>query len=602
MKNIIKNAWGKFKKFYLTKLKFWQAILFLVVMSLALTLFLFLMQPLPFSVVFECIKKTWGLNLLLNWLPLFLLMLLLYFAGTGAASASTIVGAVTLAMGFANRTKILLRNDPFVPWDFMLGGEVFGIIKSFGIRNILITIGLCVLYILLAIIAAFLVRSERLKLHFHAMGIFVCLIFMVFINKPLYKSTSITNLLHIEGNIYNQVNQFNSRGFVYSFIHTYNTNRISKPDGYDRAAVLEKISKFENTPPGDVPRPHIIMIMSEAFSEISMNPHFNFAGFTNPLENWQRIKNDGISGEILVSVLGGGTAQTEFDVLTGMNSRQFSGAPFAFRMISSELESMASVLNSLGYRSEFMHPGHDWFYNRQNVYRYLGFERLMFLDEFNDVPTKGMYVNEHDTINRMLEMFSEHRENHPSTPYFNFTVTIQNHGPYPDKYLLDGPVTGANFSTGLDFTENDINAISNYFHGLADSDRELGRLVNALNALDEPVVLVYFGDHLPAFNARIYDLLMQDNDKPDPLYRVPFLIWQNEAAQINFEPYDENLFFNAPFLGAYVMEILGFTGISPFWDYNMELRRAFPLTDETRSFAMQMLYRDWSYYRLFDER
>lgn len=620
------------EKICLVRLKVWQTIVFLVVMSLALTLFLFLLQPLPFFDVMIATFRSRGLNLFLNWLPLFLAMLFLYFAGTGAASASTVVGGIAIALGFANRTKILFRNDPLVPWDILLGKEVLGIARSFGIGAIVAVIAVSILYIVLAVLAAYVIRSEKLDVKIRLAGVLGCLILAVLLNNPMYNNVAITNRLNIRGNIWNQVNQFNSRGFVFSFIHAFNTNRVMRPEGYNVAAVLERIAQADI---GGIQRlegarnPHIIMIMGEAFADIHTG--FCFDGFTDPLENWRELEAESIQGSIVVSVLGGGTAQTEFDVLTGLNSRHFHGVPFAFRMINSEFESMASILNSLGYRSEFMHPGFGWFYNRQNVYLHLGFERLVFIDEFDGISTKGWYINEHDTINRTKEMFAEHRKNHPSVPYFHFSVTIQNHGPYVDKYLYDGPVTEANFSTDLPLADIDINALSNFFHGLTDADVELGRLVNYLNTLNEPVVLVYFGDHLPAFNMRIYDTIMPDVYEPGSLedmtrlFSVPFMVWFNHALREMYEfshlaeltAGNEEKLFSASFLGAYVMELLGFTNISPFWDFNAELRQLFPVILGDRSFAPcrsssiemtdyertpLLLYRDWSYFRVFDER
>ena len=610
----------------------------MAVMSLLLTLFLFLLQPLPFSYVFASIRGSSGLNLFLNWLPLFLLMLFLYFCGAGAVTACTVTGAVGIALGFANRTKIILRGDPLVPWDLLLGGEVVGIAHSFGIAAILMVVGGALFYILAAVVAACLIRSEGFNWKWRVVGALACVVFALLINRPLYNNWQLNANLHVEGNIWNQVNQFNSRGFVYSFIHAFNTNRVMRPEGYDPDAVLHWIRK-SNTSGAErlagQELPHIIMIMAEAFSDISDSPHFDFTDFTDPLENWHELIAEGISGDLVVSVLGGGTAQTEFDVLTGLNARQFAGVPFAFRMITDEFESFASIVNSLGFRSEFMHPGFDWFYNRRNVYRFMGFERLVFIDEFDDIPTKGMYINEHDTINRIMEMFAEHRKNFPGMPYFNFTVTIQNHGPYVDKFLYDGPVTEANFDTDLEFAEIDINALSNYFHGIIDADVELRRLADYLQALDEPVVLVYFSDHKPALPARLYDTFIPTFEPGSfedltRLFNVPFLIWMNDAAlelygvshpsELKPNP-DEEMLFSSPFFGAFVMEVLGMTNLSPFWDLNMDLRQMFPIMTEMRSFTpcrmistymtdypyqyrrnSLLLYRDWSYFRIFDER
>lgn len=590
-------------------------------MSLALTLFSFWLQPLAFSDVILATTNSKGLNLFLNWLPLFLLMLFFYFAGTGAATAATVAGGAAILFGFANRTKILLRHDPLLPWDLHLGGEVAGIIRGFGAGFIFGVIGFAVLYILLAVIAAYIIQSKKIDRKIRLGGVVGCLVIVLLLNNPLYNNPAITHRMYVTGNVWNTVNQHNSRGFVFSFINAFHTYRVLTPEGYDRDAVIEAINRGDTSGLERLQNkthPHIIMVMGEAFSDIALHPDFCFDGFTHPLKNWQRLTQEGINGHIVVPVMGGGTAQTEFDVLTGLNARQFTGVPFAFRMITSGFDSMASLLNSVGYRSEFMHPGFGWFYNRQNVYPLLGFDRTVFIDEFLGVPTKGWYISEYETINRLLEMFTQHRYEFPGKPYFHFAVTIQNHGPYVDKYLTAGPVTGANFSTGLDLPEVDINALSNYFHGLHDADRELGRLTDYLNTLNEPVVLVYFGDHKPALHPRIYDALFAYEpgslEEITWLFRTPFLIWfndafgnetfENETAQEKPLKDDEVYLFSASFLGAYVMELLGFTQLSPFWDFNTELRRLFPVmvhTQDTDNFYLQ-LYRDWSYFKLFDSR
>jgi phosphoglycerol transferase MdoB-like AlkP superfamily enzyme len=227
-------------------------------------------------------------------------------------------------------------------------------------------------------------------------------------------------------------------------------------------------------------------------------------------------------------------------------------------------------------------------------------------------------------------MFAQHRRDFPGKPYFHFGVTIQNHGPYVNKFYWDGFDEVPNFTTDIDFDDADLNALSHYFHGIIDADVQLRRLADYLNALDEPVVLIYYSDHLPAFNPRIYDLLLPDIHSPGSfedmtrLFTVPFLIWFNYAA---LELYgishpqeliclEEDLLFTASFLGAYVMEMLGFTNLSPFWDFNAELRRLFPVITDIRSFKARReisgflsdydlvplrLYRDWSYFRIFDE-
>ena len=625
-------------KICLLKLNCRQSILFLLAASFALSLFLLLIQPLPFSYVMNIARENRGWSLFLNWLPLFLPMLLLYFAGLGTVTSTAVVGAFGILLSFANRFKILIRNDPLMPWDLTMGGELLGIAGSFG-RNVIITgIVLVVGYIFAAVLAAMVIKSSRPPVVIRCVGVIACLLAALWFNGLFYNNPGLNYRLYISGNRYNQVNQFNSRGFIYSFIHAFNTNRIEAPFGHDPDNIREMIRTADVSGPERLQGaelPHIIMIMGEAFSDLSLRTYFDFSGFClapNPLANWLALKEESIHGHIVVPAHGGGTADTEFDVLTGLNTRQFrGGVPFSFRMINADFESMATILNSIGYRSEFMHPGFAWFYNRQNVYRWLGFERLVFIDEFEGLPTKGWYMNETDTINRVIEMFEEHLSLRPGVPYFHFGVTIQNHGPYVDKFLLDGNVSVPNFTSDLNFDEDDINALSNYFYGMSDADYHLRRLTDYLNASAEPVVLVYFGDHLPSLGRDLYDIILPDVHEPGSfedltrLFTVPFMIWFNDAAKELYgieHPMDlldeyEVFTFGANYLGAFVLEILGITNVSPFWDYVNEMRRLFPVMTETRSFdaermtsigmsderrAPLIVYRSWSYFRLFEER
>ena len=625
IKEILKNKG-------ILKLKFWQSALFLIIASLGLTFAMLWIQPIGLVDVAQILKETKGLMFLLNWLPVAFIMFALFFAGFNAMASAAVTGFFGIVLSFLNRTKMLIRNDPLLPWDISLGGEVTGIAKSFGATTLALVIGAVLFYIAAAVFAALLIRSDKLHLKFRALGLALTIAVSMYVTNPLYKSTTLNNSLYVIGNVYNQVATFNSKGFLYSFIYSYHTNKISKPDNYDNSKVIAKINAFEPANADSIQnmkKPHIIMVMGEAFSEFSLSPHFDFTGHTDPLYNYKKIKEDSYYGQIVVPNVGGGTADTEFDVLTGLSTRHLRGAPFAFRLIDSEFNSIAHGLNKLGYESEFIHPGHRWFYNRQNVYSYMGFNRLMFLDEFQDEKERGMYIAEDVTIERIISMFESHVNENPGKPYFQYCVTIQNHGPYKDKYLADKDFNiNSNFNTDLDLNTDDANAISNYFDGLTDADRELKRLTDYFESIGEPVVLIYFGDHLPAFTAGVYEAfyppLYDGSEVSDliRLYKTPFIIWENSEAKaldLNghaFGEESENHLFTSNYLGAFLFEYLGYENISPLVDHLNELRREFPIITEHKSFMPDgqasldasdemrknlVLYRNWEFYKIFDE-
>ncbi len=222
-------------------------------------------------------------------------------------------------------------------------------------------------------------------------------------------------------------------------------------------------------------------------------------------------------------------------------------------------------------------------------------------------------------------MYEESINENPDTPYFGFCVTIQNHGPYNDKYQAK-----TNFSSSIPLSDSDINALSNYFEGLKDADIELMRLINYINESKEPIVLLYYGDHLPAFSQEVYKAFYPEeyevNSKEDltRLYRTPFIIYQNKAAKeisaieenakTLFMPEDRTISSN--YVGAYLIDLLGYKNISPFFDYVNSLRELYPLIFEHTSFTAYgdstanispedkkdlLLYRDWEFYKIFSK-
>ena len=622
------------KKIKLTPL---PAVFLLFLVSALLTLFMIWLQPDGMGDVYKCLTENNGLSFLLNWLPILLGMMGLYCIFSSFITAASLVGFIAFLLSMINRLKIHYREDPLLPWDFSLGFEVAAIAKTFGTRTILLAVFAIVLLIVLCIIAGKFIKSTRMKPIARLLGTGICIAAVFFLNKPLYNNAALHDQLYVNGNVYNQVDQFNSKGFLYSFIYTYNTNKIAKPADYNAAAVIEQIQHFD---PSAVDRlkaekkPHLIVIMGEAYSDLAMNPEFNFSGYTDPMENYKRLESDSIHGHIAVPNIGGGTADTEFDILTGLSTRHFRGAPFAFRLITDEFEALPSILNRIGYRSEALHPGHSWFYNRKNVFRFFGFEDSVFLDEFSAEQFKGLFVSETATIDKLIAMYEQSLAAYPGTPYFGFCVTIQNHGPYFDKYLAK-----TNFSTTADLSDVDLNALSNYFEGVADADRELGRIAEYFENSGEPVVLVYFGDHLPACSPAVYSHFypaIHEEGSVDDVIRlnqVPFLIWQNTAAkgltdiEENYSALSEHQtpsisvlsddpLFSSNYFGGYLLQLLGYNHISPYMDLLNELRPRYPIVMETWSFTADgtstryidpadkrdlVLYRDWSLYKIFDE-
>ena len=337
------------------------------------------------------------------------------------------------------------------------------------------------------------------------------------------------------------------------------------------------------------------MVMNEAFSDLTDDPAFTYTEENDPLPNLHALQSDphAVSGHVVVPGFAGGTANTEFDVLTGMQTNALSASTTSsFRVVNRDLDSVLRVFASDGYHTSFFHPGDDWFYNRENVYDWLGAEETVFADEMENLTYKGRWVTDDYMAGFIEEKFEEAVAQ--GELLCNYTTTIQNHMSYTaDKYGE-------------------------------------GRLVDYFSQTDEPVVLAFWGDHLPYLgdNQLAYTQLgskvgLPEEERVNTLcsYETPYVIWANDAAAqvLDWESAVESLDLpetnrlSASFLGAALLELTGRGEESPWFAFLNQLRRELPvvqkktymtmdgtLTPLITSDQLSMIdqWRQWSYYKL----
>jgi phosphoglycerol transferase MdoB-like AlkP superfamily enzyme len=577
---------------------------------------MFLLQTNGIYDLKEVFEKTNYLPVLLNLAPIFIFTLLAFFLTNNFIVSSSIATITVVLLSFLNRYKIIMRQDPLLPWDFTLVHEVVAILKTVNVKLFPGIFALPVVIIIITIVLNSFFKTPKMNA-FIRVGTSALLIAVFFaLNNKVYSDAKLFDVLYVKGNIYNQTESFNSKGFLYSFIYANNMNKLKKFDGYTISAASRlESSQSENRADAANNKINVFIIMSEAFSDIADNEALDFSGYTDPLANYKRVKENSVNGYLVAPGLGGGTADTEFDVLTAINTRNFRGVPFTYRIVNRPLESIASSLNSIGYENIAIHPGYEWFYNRVNVYRHFGFSNFIDIKNYpDDNMYKGMYVKEVHTFDTIIEEFENHLDKSPGTPFFDFCVTIQNHGPYKDKYLSE-----TNFKTNLPLEEYDINELSNYFEGLADVDAQIGRLYDYIQDSKEPIAVLYFGDHLPAFSQAVYENLI-DSNKNDLTeltnrYSTPYLIFQNNACKEIADFSSQKTFdkVSSNYLGAYFLKLLGYEGLSPYFKYSLEMLSKYPVVLEKQYFDSQYNlhetsgnkelegYSYWQYYKIFDK-
>ena len=304
-------------------------------------------------------------------------------------------------------------------------------------------------------------------------------------------------------------------GFVEDFKEFVRYNLFSsEPESYTAEAV-GTIKQLIKRPDGDNENadvPNYIFVQLESFFDPLTLTDFEIVG--DPIPVFRGLMEKYTSGKLYVPTVSGGTANTEFEVLTGCNLDFFGVGEIPFYTVAKNgvIESLATDLKTLGLSTTMLHNYTGSFYDRNIVYSNLCFDRFVSVEYMNgyDVTPNGWAKDE--VLSRYI------RSSMASTPEkdFIYAVTVQTHGAYP---VLEG--TQARFEVTMAPGETEKGAMEYYLNQICEVDAFVGELVNWLENWDEPVVLVLFGDHLPGLGFGVEDLA--DGD----LYATPYVIWSN---------------------------------------------------------------------------
>ena len=292
----------------------------------------------------------------------------------------------------------------------------------------------------------------------------------------------------------------------------------------------QKSTGTSTTAAATVTHPNIIVIMDEAFSDLSVWGDFETSEEVMPF--FKQLQQEAVGGEVYVSVKGGNTANTEFEFLTS-NSMAFlpTGSVPYQQYINSETPSLASYLKSLGYATTAIHPYNRSGWDRDTVYEYFGFDQFLDKDSFTDPYRLRGYISDKSAFEKIIEQYEIGKD---QGSQFIFEVTMQNHGGYsketPDFNIYLTLPEVANKTTSVVATEKYLTLINQ-------TDRALQELVEYFEQQSEPTIIVMFGDHQPSDYItntiqRICSVTSDDTlTSLEQGYRVPFLMWSNYGLE-----------------------------------------------------------------------
>jgi phosphoglycerol transferase MdoB-like AlkP superfamily enzyme len=460
----------------------------------------------------------------LNIVPVLLLIFFLYFLFNRVWLSFLVSGILVLLASLINYYKLLLRNDPLLFSDIHYATE--GGAMAFENYNLSINYKIILAVAILLICAAaafFLVKGRMKSSRLRVLGMVCTAALFMLSYYRLYTNTTLYNSIENFGLVsrWSATGQYVSRGFVYPFLYSIKNAQEKPPEGYDEdeaAAVLNGY-KYDYIPSDK--KVNIVAVMLEAFNDFSK---FGVLDFTEDVyAPLHELEAESLAGELITNIFAGNTVDTEWSFLTGYSDVE------SYRK---NTNSYVRYLREQGYYAEGSHPCYNWFYNRLNVNKYLGFENYYFYEDKYNTGGNGI-AGDDVLFPDIVKLLQDHVKS-SDQPYFSFSVTYQNHGPY------DGINAwyDKEYVKNKGYTDEEYHILNNYFSGIANTVKNVAETAEEFSKMEEPVVFIVFGDHNPWMgnSASVYKTLginfdFNTEDGFYNYYDTPYVIYANNAAK-----------------------------------------------------------------------
>ena len=445
---------------------------------------------------------------------------------------------LVVILTYINMCKFRLRGTPFLPEEIALAGEAGSLMDFIDIGEFVRLIIALILSGVLAVILGKVIEKAKLEI-FPKYSIIkriivasasLALLFGLtsFIFNRVGRAYEDVEFLDTTLIAWNQTSNYNENGFLIGFLYNLSKLKVKEPEEYSKEKILEtkeeyekkaairneKLEKTDETP-------NVVMILNESFLDaetVREYPEYNFSG-GDVTPNLREIKKKSMSGEMFSSDYGGGTANIEFEALTGLTNYWLGTVPYTnFLSKRGEIESLASNLKDLGYSTVAIHPYNGGMYKRNIVLKNEGFDKFITETEmsFKENEPGSDYINDWSSYQEILKELKSDGENERK---FVFNITMQNHAPFWNDY------EELEFSLTENYSGERRGEIEGYLMKLKKSDEYLGELINEIDNLGEKTVVLFFGDHSPG----VFDERREEEDLEEVkrTRATPYFIYAN---------------------------------------------------------------------------
>lgn len=504
------------------------------------------------TVGFGFVSKMWtdgNFVFVLNVILVALLYLMLLMLFNRFWTASIVILAVGIIVAAIEHFKVKIRYEAILPADLgFLGsntGNMLTFIPAGAHVTILVALGaFAVLLALILVLRHFdgrkgrMIRTDNLSLNLTSRLILLLLPILVFALYCIHVSTTdslankFSRALGDTPSMWDSVYDAQRNGPLVAFTRQLNPKIMDKPSNYSEETMKKVAARYQKeaetinaSRTNNLTDSTVVYVLSESFSDPSRVPGLKTNKDSMP--NIRKIKAGTTSGLMLSSGYGGGTANLEYMGLSGLSMANFESSlssPYQQLVPSQHWTPTINQLwgapvNSLGY-----HPYESSMYSRATNYKKFGFSHFYTLTgpdviKYQDKIDESPYVSDKSSYDSALEGIKSGKTNK-----FIQIITMQNHMPYHEWYENNDYT--AESTTGTPLGDDEQQSIETYQKGVEITDQATQEFLNELDALDKPVTVVFYGDHLPG----IYSSASEDDNNSLALHLTDYFIWSNKAS------------------------------------------------------------------------
>ena len=499
---------------------------------------------------------------LLAWLFLFLVWLLLdwiFRLPPLSTLGMAVLGCVPCAVNFYT---LQLRGEPFLPWDLAQVSEAAGVASAAGIKIQTSMIVTVVVELALMAGSFFLYRGRHKQRWLPrvagsaATAAALCLLIF-----GVYLQPTVCQAIGIVPDAWMQDRYYRYYGVVTGFMTNLSNLEIDKPDNYSEETVdaildnVDESQKFSTSPlyptsyaattakDEQVKKPTIIYVMNESYWDVSELEQYGIKFDTDVSANLHALQQTSAYGRAYSPSFGGGTCDVEFEALTGYSvSFLPSGSKPYQQHVTKPMFALPSYLKTQGYQTAAVHCFWAKYWSRDTAYPNLGLDDFISLEDMHGVTkvrkhywTSGL-VTDDSMADQIIGQYEKMKAS-SDEPVFLHAVTMQNHTNYnKDNYPDDQRVKVLEHPAGM--KASTVGALEDFATGIRDADAMLGKLTAYFSQVDEPVILVFWGDHYNPIDSN-YDVYTttgyaSDSSADPRLHQTTLLLWSNYSdAQVD---------------------------------------------------------------------